>query len=261
MSSAAAGLDTLATGLADCQSRIAWCRQRIDALELTDGDLPDDVRPLVQAIKTDADAARDDHDRHLRRAGATFDGLTSSVRYADPPGFFGMVARAFDKIVELNVEFAIGIVEGVWEMVKGVCAIGAILVQPHKWDDALRTLDQIIQYAVSDPGGFLKTMGQAIVDWDTLMSNPARWAGKLVPAILERPFDVKAQSRFVTLHPTRELSPRMIERLHAVDVDRLRARLLDAGLPARAVDDALDRLADLRAAGRFPDNPPPKSWW
>jgi uncharacterized protein Smg (DUF494 family) len=53
----------------------------------------------------------------------------------------------------------------------------------------------------------------------------------------------------------------MIERLRAVDGDRLRARLLDAGLPDRAVNDALDRLAELRATERFPDNPPPKSWW
>jgi hypothetical protein len=53
----------------------------------------------------------------------------------------------------------------------------------------------------------------------------------------------------------------MLARLHAVDVDRLRQRLLDAGLPDRAVDDALDRLAELRDTGRLPDNPPRAKWW
>jgi hypothetical protein len=80
-------------------------------------------------------------------------------------------------------------------------------------------------------------------------------------AFPDRPVDPKARSRFVTLHPTRGLSPGMVERLRAVDVDRLRRRLLDAGLPDQAVDDALDRLAHLRDTGRLPDNPPKGSWW
>jgi hypothetical protein len=77
----------------------------------------------------------------------------------------------------------------------------------------------------------------------------------------ERAFDVTARSGFVTQHPTRELSGDMVERLQAVDVDRLRQRLLDAGLPDRAVEDAVDRLAELRDTGRFPDDPERAKWW
>jgi hypothetical protein len=77
----------------------------------------------------------------------------------------------------------------------------------------------------------------------------------------EREVDVTARSRFVTQHPTRELSPETLERLQAVDVDRLRQRLLDAGLPGQAVDDALARLVDLRDTGRLPDVPARAPWW
>ena len=55
MHQAADALTTLASGIADSQSRIEWCRQQIDDLDLPAGDIPEDVLPQVQNIKNDAD--------------------------------------------------------------------------------------------------------------------------------------------------------------------------------------------------------------
>jgi hypothetical protein len=186
MINAAAGtLDTLATGLDDCQSRITWCRQRIDALALGEGDIPDDVRPQVEAIKTDADSARSDYGRHLTTAGQAFEELTDKTVYAEPPpGFFESVGDFFAGALQITGDFLLGVVEGVWEMVKGLFMIVALVVQPWKWPEAINTLTQIVKFAIENPGEFLSLVGQAIVDWETLKENPAKWLGKLVPNIL-----------------------------------------------------------------------------
>jgi hypothetical protein len=185
MHSAAGALDTLATGLDDCQGRITWCRQRIDALALGDGDIPDDVRPQVESIKADADGARADYARYLTTAGQTFDELTDKTVYAEPPpGFFESVGNFFETVGGIGADFLVGIVEGVWEMVKGLYSIVAILVQPWKWPEAWETIKKIAVYAWNNPGEFLKMVGQAMVDWETLKENPAKWLGKLVPNIL-----------------------------------------------------------------------------
>jgi hypothetical protein len=185
MRSAAGTLDTLATGLDDCQGRISWCRQRIDALGLGDGDIPDDVRPQVEAIRSDADGARADYERHLSTAGQSFVELTDQTVYAEPPpGFFESVGNFFVDVAQFGADFLVGIVEGVWEMVKGLAMIVALVVQPWKWPEAIETLNQIVRFAIENPGEFLKLVGQAIVDWETLKENPAKWLGKLVPNIL-----------------------------------------------------------------------------
>jgi hypothetical protein len=185
MQSAAGTLDTLATGLEDVQGRIEWCRQRIDALGLGDGDIPDDVRPQVEAIKADVDSARADHKRHLTTAGRSFSELTDRTVYAEPPpGLFESVGNFFVEVAQIGADFLVGVVEGVWEMVKGLAMIVALAAQPWKWDEALATLGKIVQFAIQNPGEFLKLVGQAIIDWETLKENPAKWLGKLVPNIL-----------------------------------------------------------------------------
>ena len=185
MYSAAGTLDTLATGFDDCQSRISWCRQRIDALGLGDGDIPDDVRPQVEAIKADADGAWADYERHLDTAGHSFEELTDKTIYAEPPpGFFESVGNFFVDVAHIGADVLVGVVEGVWEMVKGVYSIVALLAQPWKWPEAWDTIVAIAKYAWNDPMGFLKMMGSAIVDLDTLRENPAKWFGKLIPNIL-----------------------------------------------------------------------------
>jgi hypothetical protein len=185
MGSAAGTLDTLATGLEDCQGRIDWCRQRIDALGLTEGDIPEDVRPQVEAIKSDADGARADYTRHLTTAGNSFEELTDKTVYAEPPpGFFESVANFFVDVAQFGADFLVGIVEGVWEMVKGLVSIVALAFQPWKWPEAWETIKMLATYAWNDPLGFAKTMGAAIIDLDTLRENPAKWLGKLVPNIL-----------------------------------------------------------------------------
>jgi hypothetical protein len=185
MGDAADVLDGLASGIADCQSRIDWCRQRLDGLGVPqDGDIPEELRPQVEAIRDDANQAREDYDRHFRDAGDRFGEMTDQTVYAEPPP--GILERAADFVgdaLEFVGEFAIGIVEGVWEMVKGLYSIVSLIVQPWKWDDAWRTLTQIVQFAIENPGEFFKAVGKAIVDWDTLMTNPGRWLGKLVPNI------------------------------------------------------------------------------
>ena len=185
MSSAAGALDTLATGLEDCQGRIEWCRQRIDALGLTDGDIPDEVKTQVETIKSDADGARADYTRHLTTAGNSFEELTDKTIYAEPPpGWFDSLVDAVVTVAGWAGDFLVGIVEGVWEMVKGLVMIVAFIAQPWKWPEAWDTIVMLAKYAWNDPLGFLKTMGAAMIDLDTLKENPAKWLGKLVPNIL-----------------------------------------------------------------------------
>jgi hypothetical protein len=94
---AADACDALADGIQDCQDRIGWCRDRIDSLCLSpDGELADDVRPLVEAIAADVDRARDDHRRHLSSALETFAALEAGTIYAQPPpGFWDRVGGAW----------------------------------------------------------------------------------------------------------------------------------------------------------------------
>jgi hypothetical protein len=186
MREAAGVIDGLASAIDDCQSRIDWCRQRIDSLAIPqDGDIPEELRPQIEAIRNDADAARSDYERHLRTAGDRFAEMTDQTVYAEPPpGLFERAVDAVGEALEFVGEFAIGIVEGVWEMVKGLASIVALVVQPWKWDDAWRTLTQIVRFAIENPGEFFTAVGKAIVDWDTLMTNPGRWLGKLVPNIV-----------------------------------------------------------------------------
>lgn len=185
MSSAAGTLDTLAGGVEDCQGRIEWCRRRIDALALPDdGDLSDDVKPQVEAIKHDADSARTDYEHHLVTAGHSFEALTDETVYAEPPpGFFEKLGNVVLGGLKFAGDFLVGIVEGVWEMVKGLYMIVAFVAQPWKWPEAWDTIVMIAKYAYSDPMGFLGMVGSAMIDLETLKENPAKWLGKLVPNI------------------------------------------------------------------------------
>jgi hypothetical protein len=185
MHQAADALTTLASGIADCQTRIGWYRQQIDNLNLPAGELTDDVRPQVQRIKDDVDGVRATYKGHMRTAGDRFDELTGKTVYAEPPpGFFESVVDFVSDGLDFVCEFAIGIVEGVWEMVKGLYSIVALVVQPWKWPQAWDTIVAIAKYAWHDPMGFLKAVGLAIVDADTWKESPAKWFGKLIPNIV-----------------------------------------------------------------------------
>jgi hypothetical protein len=182
---AAAILEALADGVERCQGDIDWCRQRMTNLGLHGDDIPDELRGEVEVIDADAGAARSDHARHLRDAGTALAALTEDTIYAEPPpGFWDQVGDVLGVVGGQVWEFCVGIVEGVWEMVKGVVMIVAFVVQPWKWDDAWETIKQVVQFAIAHPDDFFLLVGQAIIDWETLRDNPARWLGKLVPNIL-----------------------------------------------------------------------------
>jgi hypothetical protein len=94
------------------------------------------------------------------------------------------VGDFFAGVANFSADFLVGIVEGVWEMVKGLYSIVDLLVHPSRWPAAWETIKQIAVYAWNDPLEFLKMVGSALVDLDTLKENPAKWLGKLVPNIL-----------------------------------------------------------------------------
>jgi hypothetical protein len=185
MNQAAGTLDTLASGVEECQGRIQWCRQRIDALGLPEeGDIPEDKKTQVETIKRDAEDARSDYEGHLNSAGRSFEDLTDRTVYAEPPpGFWEKVGNAVVGGLKFVGDFLVGIVEGVYELVKGLVMIVAFVVQPWKWPEAWDTIVMIAKYAYQDPMGFLKMVGSAMIDLETLKENPAKWLGKLVPNI------------------------------------------------------------------------------
>ncbi|RMI35315.1 protein kinase family protein [Nocardia stercoris] len=68
------------------------------------------------------------------------------------------------------------------------------------------------------------------------------------------PFDVWIDSDFVAAHKGVPLEREVLDAIHRVDVDHLRAALGDAGLHPNAIDGALARLLKIRELGCIPED-------
>jgi hypothetical protein len=219
---AASACEVLADGIEDCQERIEWCRGRIDSLCIgAGGEIADEQRPIVEAIKADADAAHEDYQRHVERAEETFGTLEGETVYAQPPpGFWDQVGGTvswgwgnirenwngifdeggfmyrFNQEVDNPLEYLwfslkevpqwyVGMWEGVVEMWDGMVALSAYagpLTSPRTFE-AYYNLGLAYQAFQDDPRQFLWDTGEAVLDYETLRESPTRWSGKLVPTI------------------------------------------------------------------------------
>lgn len=192
MDEAAGWLDWYAERLADDQEAIEACRQRWLALGLPDGgEVPADLEGVIQEIDDEAAAVKQAHRSAQEQLADAFEGLTAQTAFAKPPP--GILDRALDAlgtIGEFAANFAYGVVEGVWEMVKGLAVLAYYLnpvMLPYTAQKVWENRDQIVaiaRYAWENPGDFALTLGKAIIDWETLTENPARWLGKLVPDLI-----------------------------------------------------------------------------
>lgn len=192
MHAAAGHLDGYADRLRADQEAIDACRQRWLALGIPDGgDVPDDLASLVQQIDDEAWAIKQGHRAHLDQLAEAFADLTGRTVFAKPPpGIMDRAMGAIAQVQEWNLNFAYGIVEGCWEMVKGLATLSFYLnplVLPYTATKLWESRDDIValaQYAWENPGDFTLALGKALIDWDTLTENPARWLGKLVPDLI-----------------------------------------------------------------------------
>jgi hypothetical protein len=219
---AASACEVLADGIEDCQERIEWCRGRIDSLCIgAGGEISDEQRPVVEAIKADADAALEDYGRHVERAEETFGTLEGETTYAQPPpgfwdqvggtvswawgnvrenwnGFFdegGIIYRLNDEVdnpleylgfsVKEGLQLYVGMWEGVTEMWDGAVALAPLMYpgwSPAK-TEMIYNLTLAYQAYQQDPRQFMWDTGEAVLDYETLRESPARWLGKLIPTI------------------------------------------------------------------------------
>ncbi len=192
MQQAADCLDWYAERLRQDQEAIDACRQRWLALGVPEGgEVPDELTEVVQQIDDEAAAIKQGHRGDVDHLAGVFESLTGQTSFAQPPpGIMDRAMGAVGTILEFNANFALGVAEGAWEMVKGLATLAFYLnplVLPYTAHKVWENRDQIAavaRYAWENPGDFALALGRAVVDWETLTSNPARWLGKLVPDII-----------------------------------------------------------------------------
>jgi hypothetical protein len=234
MGDAAGALDRLAARLSDAQDRIERCRTRLYNLAVPiQGEIPEDLEPQLRQIRHEADDARADYRSAVREAGNRFADLTDKAVYAQPPpDFLGRAAQVVGGALDFAREYYIGIFQGTWEMIKGLAVLSYRIQAPWMWDDNVRDLRKIYLSARDNPGEFLKNTGKAVVDWDTLMSNPARWYGKLMPSVALSVATGGAGTAASTAGRAAALSSRLGR------LSRVANKLDDAAGALRHVDDA-----------------------
>lgn len=130
-----------------------------------------------------ADAASRLHDQ--------FDVLDDATTFATaPPSLAGQVrSRTFD-VVRVTREAAFGTLASLTGLVTDLPQMARVVVVLQNpvllagW--AVHNREEIEQVALAfreDPGGMSLAVGQALIDWDTLQENPARWVGSVVPEV------------------------------------------------------------------------------
>jgi hypothetical protein len=183
-------LGRLATKLDDIQADVARLRQRADLLGIN-GDVPEERRVEVDAIKQEYDDLQERRERALEDAGRVFDELKDKTVFARPPkGLFGRVTGAVRGGLNFTKDFAVGFVEGTVDIGKGLMLLGSLATpggmrRAVEWYAENRHLvGAAITYAMHNPVGMAREVGKVLVDYDTLRENPGRWLGKLAPQIV-----------------------------------------------------------------------------
>lgn len=206
MREAADRLDWYADRHDDHEDQLRWCRSRLReivaqdaaeraASEAAGGPPPPEPWPAINRI---LDHAADIWRRHraaVDAVAATFDRLDDEPTFATPPpSTFDKVAGGVTGFVEGVLggawSFAVGVAEGVRDLVVGLVEIAQLLnplTLPARLVDLIQNWDQVVavlRYAWDEPGQFFGDLGKALLDWDMLMEDPARWVGRRIPDIL-----------------------------------------------------------------------------
>ena len=98
----------------------------------------------------------------------------------------GAVGDAVGGIWDVASSFGVGVYEGFRDLLVGIYDL-ITLLDPRGWPELWAKRGQlvaILQYAWDNPVEFLGDLGAALLDLDTLFSDPARWLGRRVPDIL-----------------------------------------------------------------------------
>jgi hypothetical protein len=182
-------LGRLATKLDDIQADFGRLRQRADLLGV-DGDVPEERRAEVDAIKQEYEDLKERRKQALNQAAAVFDEMTEKTVFArPPPSGWRKFGKALGGALHFTKEFAIGLGEGVVEMGKGLAMIAYLATPMGMWKagnwlvDNRHIIKQAITYAIHDPIGMATEIGKVVVDYETLRQSPGRWLGKLAPGI------------------------------------------------------------------------------
>lgn len=200
MGQAAEELAWFAARFDENQARLRHLRAQAAALQasVVDEDQVAAVAAEVRAIEQRAQAVLDDHRGCLDQVAALFDWLDDEPTFATPPPstwqrVSGVVDGALDGLGDLaegawnmTWSFGTGVVEGVRDLVLGIWDL-AQLFTPGGASDLWANRAQIgavLRAAVDDPIGFLGQLGSALLDIDTLLSDPARWVGRRIPDVV-----------------------------------------------------------------------------
>lgn len=149
------------------------------------------VAARLRAIEEQARAVHDEHRRSLDSVAEVFDRLDDETTFAQPPPsnwerMTGAVGDALEGLGDLATSFGLGVYEGLRDMLLGIRDL-VLLLDPRGWPELWAQRGQlvaILQYAWEHPVEFLGELGSALLDLDTLFSDPARWLGRRVPDLL-----------------------------------------------------------------------------
>ncbi len=149
------------------------------------------VAERLRAIEEQARAVHEEHRRSLDSVAEVFDWLDDETTFAQPPPsswerMTGAVGDALEGLGDIAASFGLGVYEGFRDMLLGIRDL-VLLLDPRGWPELWAQRGQlvaILQYAWENPVEFLGELGSALLDLDTLFSDPARWLGRRVPDLL-----------------------------------------------------------------------------
>ena len=145
----------------------------------------------LRAIEDQARSVHEEHRRSLDAVAEVFDWLDDETTFAQPPPsnwdrITGAVGDAVEGLADIAASFGFGVYEGFRDLVLGIRDL-VLLLDPRGWPDLWAQRGQlvaILQYAWDNPVEFFGELGSALLDLDTLFSDPARWLGRRVPDLL-----------------------------------------------------------------------------
>lgn len=149
------------------------------------------IAARLRALDAQARTVHDEHRACLDAVADLFDWLDDQPTFATPPpSNWDRVAGAVGDVAggawDVASSFGTGVYEGFRDMALGIRDL-LLLAHPGSWPELWANRGQIwamLQYVAENPIQFLGDLGTALLDLDTLFSDPARWLGRRVPDLL-----------------------------------------------------------------------------
>lgn len=186
MEDAAAAVTVLADVHDDHQHRLRSCRWELDQERAAVASGGDATRGLQ--VLAEADTIHEHHRQAQLELMAVFDRLDDATHLAEPPASLGDQARSVaGNAWDQAWEFGAGVVEASVDLATIAVVLANPLGAAYLVHHLVQNADEyraMIGYAIDNPGDFAREFAKGMVDLDTLMDNPARWLGKLVPSVV-----------------------------------------------------------------------------